>query len=409
MRTNYVVVCALLVLASAIAPTALAQTEDVTLTVTVVNEDGDPVGGAELTVSWDGGEATETTRSNGQALIDVPEGSDVTITVADDRYVRNAPFVVTDAQGGEVTVEVARQGSAVVRVAEGSQGLANAHVVVSRDGEAVVSGSTNENGGFQTGTIEQGSYDLRIVKPGYYAVERSLSVTGDVFRTVSLEQGSVSVTFRVVDDHFAENRTLAGSTVRVGSLATLNTSQDGAATIGIPVNSVFEVRVSNDGYRTGTERLVVNESGTTVTYGIRRTPSLTVSPANTQVVVNQTVRVEVTDEYDEAVADATLTLDGESVATTGADGVARVRIPSAGDHELAATTGNVTAESVTVEGVSAGQATRTATDTPEPTTSEPTDTPAPTTTTSSGDGPGFGVLAAALALALSALLLGRRR
>lgn len=407
MRTDHVVVVALLLVGSAAAPPALAAgNETVTLTVSVVDGDGDPVPDAELTARWEGGEATERTRSNGQALIDVPEGSDVRIAVAHDDYVRNEPYRLTDAAGGDVSVEVAPEGSAVVQVTDGDRPLADARVTVSRDGDTVVEGATGDNGAFTTGTIERGSYDLHVVKPGYYAIDRTLSVSGDVLRTVSIERGTATVRVRVVDDHFDPPRQLGG-TVRMGSLATLNASEDGGAAVGVPVNSEFEVRVSKDGYRSTTERFAVGEEDRSVTYDIRRTPALTVTPANARVVVNETVRVEVTDEYGEPVAGAAILLDGREVATTDERGVARVGIDAAGEHEFVARHDGVSADPAVVEGVRPGADTTT--------TATPTATPEPTPTaesTTGADGPGFtgplAVLAVAVALAGAAGLRGRR-
>ncbi|PSP99067.1 carboxypeptidase regulatory-like domain-containing protein [Halobacteriales archaeon QS_5_70_17] len=409
MRTDYVVIVALFLLGSAAAPPALAAgDETVTLTVSVVDGDGDPVPDAELTARWEGGEATERTRSNGQALIDVPAGSDVRIAVAHDDYVRNEPYRLTDAAGGDVTVEVAPKGSAVVQVTDGDRPLADARVTVSRDGDAVAEGTTGDNGAFTTGTIEQGSYELHVVKPGYYAIDRTLSVSGDVLRTASIERGTATVRVRVVDDHFDPPRRLGG-TVRIGSLATLNTSEDGGAAVGVPVNSEFEVRVSKDGYRSTTERLAVGEADRSVTYDVRRTPALTATPANSRVVVDETVRVEVTDEYGEPVAGAAILLDGQKAATTDERGVARVGIDAAGEHELVARHDGVSADPAVVEGVRPGA------DTDADATATPTATPDPTPTaesTTGAAGPGFtgplAVLAVAVALAGAAGLRGRR-
>lgn len=412
MGKRYVLLVALLLVGSAAGPSALAAEgpddgSTVTLTVTVVDGDGETVSGVDLTARWADGEATERTRANGQALVDVPEGSDVRIAVAHDEYVRNDPHRVIDAAGGPVTVEVARKGSAVVRVTDGDRALPDARVTIARDGDAVAEGTTDDNGAFTSGTIERGSYDLHVVKPGYYAIDRTLSVSGDVFRTVSVERGTATVQVRVVDDRFDPPRQL-GATVRMGSLATLNTSDENRVTVGVPVNSVFEVRVSKEGYRSTTERLEVGEEARSVTYDVRRTPALTVTPANTRVVVDQTVRVEVTDEYGDPIAGAAILLDGREVATTDGQGVARVGIDAAGEHELGARHDGVSADSAVVEGVRPG-ADVTATPTPTP-TAESTAT-ATARTTSTG-GPGFtgpvAVVAVALSLAGAAGLLRRR-
>ncbi|MFB6142958.1 MAG: hypothetical protein ABEJ30_06405 [Halorientalis sp.] len=90
-RTLTLAVVAVTVLSLLPLATAGATQEMSTLEVVVVNEQGDPVAGATLAVSWDGGNTTETTRANGHALVDVPTGSDVEIDIRSDQYVRNTP------------------------------------------------------------------------------------------------------------------------------------------------------------------------------------------------------------------------------------------------------------------------------------------------------------------------------
>ncbi|MWG32909.1 carboxypeptidase-like regulatory domain-containing protein [Halomarina oriensis] len=411
MRTKYVLLVALLLLVSVVTPAAAtAPQEQVTLTVSVVDQHGTGVGGATLTASWDGGDATETTRSNGQALIDVPRGASVALTIEDDDYVRNLPKMVPSAEGGDVTVDVAKKGSATVRVeSAGGEALSDARVIVSQNGTTITHGETNENGGFNAASLEQGGYDLRVVKPGYYATEQSLTVRSSFsLQPVTIEQGEVTARFGVVDDHFEEPRALEAATVKVGSLGQFNTSDDGTRAVSVPVNTEFEVRVSKPGYETATRTVSIGEEDETTTLAIQRTPALSVVPANTQVVVDQTVEVQVTDEYGDAVADATLRVDGEAVGTTDSQGTARLPIDSAGDHDVTAVKGEVTADAIVVEGVSGAQqaqdpATATA-------TAEPTGIDDPTTTTeSSGTGPGFGVVLALLALLGTVGLLTRRR
>ncbi|MFC5971117.1 carboxypeptidase-like regulatory domain-containing protein [Halomarina salina] len=422
MHRKYVSFVALLVLVSACAPTALAAQQQVTLTVTVVDQSGDSVGGANLTASWDGGAVTETTRANGQALIDVPEGASVAIDVEDDEYVRNVPKMVASAEGGAVTVDVAKEGSATVRVesAEG-EALSDARVAISRDGTTVAHGTTNDKGGFYAETLERGDYDLKVVKSGYYSVERSLSVSSSYsFQTVSVEKGAVTARFRVVDDHFDEARTLAGATVKVGSLGQFNTSEDGTFSIGVPVNAEFEVGISKGGYGTTTQTVRIGESDDTMTLTVNRTPALTVSPTNTQVVVGQTVLVDVTDEYGDVVADATLRADGETVGTTNDQGSVRFSIDGAGEHDVTAVKAGVSSEAVVVEGVSSQQAAEGTPTTTEPTTADETVTSTTTEPTASdgvittadssgGSGPGFTGLLALLALVTTLGFLARRR
>jgi MYXO-CTERM domain-containing protein len=141
-----------------------------------------------------------------------------------------------------------------------------------------------------------------------------------------------------------------------------------------------------------------------MTFAINRTPSLAVETANAQVVTGQTVRVSVTDEYDEQVVDASVRVGGETVTATDENGEALVTIESAGSVDVVATKGDLEA-AATVEGVSPSTETTAVTTTL-------TTTEAPTTTEDESDGlptPGFGGVAALVAVALSLLALARRR
>src|SRR6056297_3083279 len=87
-----------IVLAFATGSVAADQT---TLTVEVVDDDGDPVGGIAVEATWEVGDETETatatTASNGKVFLDVEAGADVELTVDDETYVRNRPLSVEDA------------------------------------------------------------------------------------------------------------------------------------------------------------------------------------------------------------------------------------------------------------------------------------------------------------------------
>jgi hypothetical protein len=114
--TTVLMVSVLVALASVPAGAAANAQGQVTLTVTVVDTNGQPVSGATLNASWDDGNRMGTTRANGQALVDVPRGATVTIDIQSDTCVRNSPYVVEDASGQSVEITVARQGTATVRV-----------------------------------------------------------------------------------------------------------------------------------------------------------------------------------------------------------------------------------------------------------------------------------------------------
>jgi len=193
----------------------------------------------------------------------------------------------------------------------------------------------------------------------------------------------------------------------------VTTQGTGSVTVSVPVNDEYEVVMDKEGYQSVTRTLTVREAQTSLNASIRRTPALSVETINEQIVVNGTAVVTVTDEYGDAVANASVSLDGETAAETNANGVARVSIETIGNHTISAAKGDLET-SVVVTGVRpAPEDTPTATPTPSPTpTATPTATPTDTatgTTTSSGDsGPGFGAIAALVAV-LALVALRRRR
>ena len=122
---------------------------------------------------------------------------------------------------------------------------------------------------------------------------------------------------------------------------------------------------------------------------------MTVRPAANNVVVGENVSVEVTDQYDDVVPDAAVSLNGESVGVTDQQGEITVPIRTEGEQSIRVETG-AASKTITVTGV--------AISTPQPTTTETGDDD----DTSSGFGPGFGPLVAIVAL-LAVALLARRR
>jgi hypothetical protein len=366
----------------------------VTQTVSVVTTDGEPVSGATLNVSWSGGSAQETTRSNGQALVDVPAGADAAIEIDHPRYVRNSPYVVRNASQGPVEITVARAGTATITAVDADgDPLGNAIVLLRRSGSIVVEGRTDSDGEFTTRRIEQREYALVVYKPGYLRNRSTLAVTGNVARTARVERGSVTVAARVTDDHFDPPRPVEGATVAVEGIGSVATLSDGEATIQVPVNTRIGMTVSKPGYEDLTREVQVREG--------RRTLNVTISD---RVVVGERARVTVRDEYGSRVAGATVSLDGEQVGETDANGEATVRITETGRHEVTVRAESLMA-SATVRGVEAATPTATPTATPSPTA----------TATSQPDaisdvvGPGFAPATAAVAVLVLAGLVAWRR
>lgn len=382
------------------------------MTVTVEDQSGDSVTNATVTASWDGGETAVRTAANGKAFVDVPEDARVELRVDHPRYVRNEPYVVEDAEADDVTVEVFRRGRVTVRATDAAGPVAGASVVVRKDGAIVERGETNAEGRYRTGVVERGDYSVAVVKRGYHRNRTDVDVEGNATVPVTLRRGSVTLSFNVTDPHYDPPRPVGNATLEVGSVGTVRTLPDGEAKLQVPVNTGFQLTASKEGHATVSRSIDVEESDRTVDVSIGLTPSLNVTPVNERAVVDESVVVDVTDEYGDPVAGATVLLDGEAVATTDESGRATVRIEETGEHTLAARTSNLTADPATVRAVAAEGETAAATTTTTETTTAAT---AGTTTgaeTTGASTPGFTALAGAVALlALSALLVrrGRRR
>ncbi|WP_227133725.1 carboxypeptidase-like regulatory domain-containing protein [Halorubellus salinus] len=396
----------------------------VTITVSVVDADGQAVGGANVTVTYDGETKTGETFANGKAFFDVPEGADVSVDVSAPDLALNRPKTVSNVDA-ETTVNVTMYPAATalvtVRTPSG-QAVEGAQVRLRKAGAVLtsVSGETPSNGTFVASDVERGNYTTTVTADGYYSTSSSFVVANRAGKTVTLEPGTVAVEFATVDGHFADDRPVTATVELYDGnqfVSNISTGESGLRTVSLDVNTQYRVVVKKNGYQRANQVLSVSESDVSVQYAINRTPSLSVTAANTQVVTGQTVRVSVTDEYDEAVSNASVRVGGEAVAETDAAGEAVVPIETAGTVEIVATKGDLSS-TTTVEGVS--PSTEPATTTATTTAATTAGTTAATTATMSAtptsqnelDGlptPGFGGLAGLLAVVLSVVVLVRRQ
>lgn len=353
-------------LAVAAAPTvdgAGAATEQsmVTLTVTVTDNFNNGISDAKLTASWDGGSNTARTASNGKAFLDVRKGADVEISIDHGAYTRNNPVIVEDASEQDLSIVVSRKGEARVTVVDEGSTVQDAQVVLYKEGQdrAAARGQTGSDGVFSSDTIERGDYRLIAVKEGYLRNETSIAVRDTTETTVSLTEGTVTVDVTVEDDNFDPAKAIEGVQIAVEgpTSATLQTSGSGTGTIGLPVNADYTITVTKDGYTTKSRTVQVGESSRSLSFTISREDALTVEAVNQRVVVGENVQLEVTDEYGNAVEGASISVDGETVGETDAEGVYRASIDSEGSHAITAEADGVTSSEVTVEGVSSGGAT----------------------------------------------------
>lgn len=354
MHQRTALLTALLVVLGAAGPAIGLASAQVTLTVALETPGGSPVGNADLTATWDGGSTNTTTASNGKAFIDVPEGADVTIEVEHPDYIRNSPYEVTDAEEEEVTVTVWEKASATVTVRDAQGEVEDVRVAFRKDGETVTVQRTDADGLVESGVIEAGEYTLRLFEPGYYRKTVTLTVEGETTEEVTIERGSVTVQFRVLDDHFDPPEPIAEATISGETVGTIQTLSDGTQEFSVPVNTEITVGVEKEGYETVTRTISVRESRQQVNITTRKTPRIDIEAANERVVVDESVHVTVTDEYGQPLPDATVFLDGSPVGQPDDAGTIRVPIESAGDHTLYVEFEQLTSEEVTVTGVTTG-------------------------------------------------------
>jgi PGF-CTERM protein len=414
MSRSRVSLVTLAVVVAFVAPGAIGTVaaQDVTLDITMVDQDGDPVGNVDFTVTWnesEGGPENYSTSASGRRLVDVPEGADVSIGITDDQYIRNSPYTIPNASGQAVEISVARSGQATITVQGPNGPVANADVTVRKGFSDIDSTTTDADGTATTTRIEQGTYNFRVYKSGFLTNATEIFVSGQTDRTIQLERGSVEARFTVVDDHFDDPRPLENATVTIPQLGTtLSTFGDGTRTASVPVNNRFEVTVDKDGYGSETRTLIVREEAASLDLSIQRVPAMTIETDQDRNLVGESTTLTATNEYGEPVAGATVSVDGETVGQTNDAGQLDVPIERTGDITIEVS-GQSRSGSVTVQGVEpATEPTGTAapTDTPTPTdTATPTDSP---TETDGDSGAGFGIVVALAALAGGLFLLRRR-
>ena len=386
-----------------------SQSGLVTLTVDVQTDTGEPVGGVEVEVEYEGGSNTTRTFSNGRALVDVPEGADVIVRVTDDQYVTNRPVGVANVRDGR-TVEVTMypKSTAVIEVRDDSGAVRDAEVSLRKrgDSEPLDTDTTGDDGVYQLEDVEAGTYEATVVKRGYARKQVSFTLDGGTGgRVVTLEGATVQLSVRVLDDHFRSPQPVGDVEVRVTvgdrSVRTGPTDDNGRVQFTVGANGQYTVRVMKQGYTTAERTTVVGESGRTFEFTVQRTPTLTVRTGADRVVAGENVLAQVKNAYGENVEGAVVERDGEAVGRTDAGGELRVPVPETVEYEIVARQDGVTSEPAAVEGVRAATAT-TATATTTTTTTA-------TTTTESDPLPGFGAVVALVAVLLAVAALARRR
>jgi PGF-CTERM protein len=394
---------------AAVAIGGVAGQDTVTVDVTLVDQDGEGVGDAELTATWDGGSDTATTTSGGAALLEVEAGADVEISVDHPVYVRNQPYEIEDASVPEgenrlpVEVDVSMSGTTTVTVTdEASQPIGDVAVrfrqqFENRSNDVVETIRTDQNGVAETAELERGEYEVWTRAEGFLDTYRDFTLSDpEAELDITISRGSVELTVNVTDDHFDPPLPVENANIQIED-DVLSTRSDGTRTTDMAVNTIYEISVTKDGYGSVTEEIKISEADATMNVSISRTPEITVDSAQDRVVVNESTTVTVTDAYGDPVEGTTVSLNDEELGETDANGQLTIQITAAGQQTIAASDGDLS-DSITIEGVSPGS------------DETPTQTATPTEEPEDDDslGPGFGVGTGLVALVAAALLARRR-
>lgn len=391
-----------------LGPAPVAGQDLVTLTVSVETDGGAAVAGADLTATWDDGSVTASTAANGKAFLDVPAGADVEIAVDHPDYIRNNPYVVEDAETENVDVTVYERASVTFEVEDGQGPVDDASVTLFRHNHVGFAQQT-QDGSISTGDIEAGEYLLVVEKSGYYDYSEDIVLESgsNPTKAVDIERGTLALEINVTDPYFEPAEPVEGVTAAVSGVGSVQTQSNGKQQINVPVNTQLTVRFNKAGYQAVQQSVQTEESDMTLGVDMHRTERIDVTVLNDQVVVGQPVFLEVVDEYDDPVANGTVILDGNEVATTGADGRARLTVETEGEHSIRVRKDGVDSGETVVTGVVVSTATETTTTTESPTTTAKST--ATSTTTTPIPVPGFGPVVALLGLALGLGLALRRR
>lgn len=346
-----VVLIVLMAMATGMAASEAGGQQMVTITVTVVDQDDNPVANTQLSAAWEGGSTTAVTKSNGKAFLDVPEGADVTIEAEHSQYIKNLPYEVTDASAESITIDVAEKASATLTVTDSEGPVREARVRFWQNGEIIVSDVTDSDGEFSTGVIEAGEYRVTVSEPGYYRESFRLTVQDETVHDVEIEHGTVTVTFTVLDENFNPAKPVAGASITGDEIGSVRTQANGVQQVSLPVNSQVDVTVDKEGYQSVTRSITVKESNQEIEISTRKQPSISFGFLNDRVVVGEQVHISITDQYGDPVEESTVYLDGDVVGRTNENGVLLVTIEEAGDHTVYAEAGPLSSQTHTVTGV----------------------------------------------------------
>lgn len=289
-----------------------------TVTGTVTNTSGAPVGGASVTSGGNGA----ITGSDGAYSIAAPAGS-ATITAALGGY-QSASTTVSVTAGVSTAAPT-------LQIQPINPGNVTGNVVDSNN--AALSGATVTAAGLTTLTAANGSYALNNLPAGTTTINASLTgfqsgsasvtvvtATTTSAPTITLVSGSGTITGIVQS---SSGTAISGATVGYGGGSTTTNSSGGYTLTGVPTGTV-QLVASASGFQSVSQSVTVNGGATS-------TANFTLSPVTAGSVTGKVTNIS----NGAILAGATVTWSGGS-ATTNSSGIYTMTNVTAGSQNITA-------------------------------------------------------------------------
>lgn len=289
-----------------------------TVTGTVTNTSGAPVGGASVTSGGNGA----ITGSDGAYSIAAPAGS-ATITAALGGY-QSASTTVSVTAGVSTAAPT-------LQIQPINPGNVTGNVVDSNN--AALSGATVTAAGLTTLTAANGSYALNNLPAGTTTINASLTgfqsgsasvtvvtATTTSAPTITLVSGSGTITGIVQS---SSGTAISGATVGYGGGSTTTNSSGGYTLTGVPTGTV-QLVASASGFQSVTQSVTVNGGATS-------TANFTLIPVTAGSVTGKVTNIS----NGAILAGATVTWSGGS-ATTNSSGIYTMTNVTAGSQNITA-------------------------------------------------------------------------
>jgi gliding motility-associated-like protein len=270
-----------------------------TITITVVDENGDPIEGATVTING----VTYTTDENGQVTVTLPDGT-YNYTVVADGYHNNGGTIIVDGEDVDETITMITETHTITITVVDENGDPIEGATVTINGETY---TTDENGQV-TVTLPDGTYNYTVVAEGYHNNGGTITVEGDdVDEIVTMTTETHTITITVVDEN---GDPIAGATVTINGEDYV-TDENGQVTIELP-DGEYDYTVTANGYEDFTGTITVDDEN--------------VDETITMITETHTITITVLDENGDPIAGAIVTINGETY-TTDENGQVTVTLP----------------------------------------------------------------------------------